>query len=651
MSNKGGIVMFNHLFQPIKIRDMELLNRVIMPAMGTRMANEKSEITQRLIDYHEARAKGGCGLNIVEVASVHSPSAPAHFVSISEDSFIAGHKKLTSAIHEAGGKAGIQLWQGSIAVGMDPKAKIFVASDMPFGKYTIPAITKNEIKEIVDSYGKAARRCVEAGYDCIEFHCAHNYLPHSFLSGGFNRRQDEYGGSFENRMRFPLECIEAIRNNIPEGMPLFMRIDAHDDCLPNGLIIEEIIEFCKRAKEAGVDVLDVSRGNIITPASIYEVPPIDIPNGFNVENASRIRKETGMVTIAVGRINTPELGENIIKENKADMVVMGRAQLADPEFCNKAKTGKVKDIIYCVGCNQGCYDGFCDVENREFITCLRNPSLGHEKEYNLHKTDTPKKVLIAGGGMAGMEAARVLKERGHIPVIYEAGESLGGQFVTAGEAPGKGEMKRAAILYGEKIQALGIPVHFNTFITEDIISKENPDQVIISIGASPINLKLEGIEKKPVYNSHEVLKGKVRPEGMVAVIGGGLVGLEIADALATTGNPVKVLEMKEVAGADLGSLRKIAVMQKMKSLGVEIIVNATCVAVEEQGIVIEHEGKREIVSCDSIVVAVGAKSNDNSELVALCEAKNIPFELIGDAKKPRRAINAIEEGFLVARTL
>lgn len=157
MSNKGGIVMFNHLFQPIKIRDMELLNRVIMPAMGTRMANEKSEITQRLIDYHEARAEGGCGLNIVEVASVHSPSAPAHFVSISEDSFIEGHKKLTSAIHEAGGKAGIQLWQGSIAVGMDPKAKIFVASDMPFGKYTIPAITKNEIKEIVDSYGKAAR--------------------------------------------------------------------------------------------------------------------------------------------------------------------------------------------------------------------------------------------------------------------------------------------------------------------------------------------------------------------------------------------------------------------------------------------------------------------------------------------------------------
>ena len=651
MSIKGGIGMFNHLFEPIKIRNMELRNRVIMPAMGTRMADEKGEITQRLIDYHEARAKGGCGLNILEVSSVHTPSAPAHFVSISEDSYVEGHRRLTRAIHEAGGKAGIQLWQGSIAVNMDPKAKIFVVSDMPFGKYTIPAITKDEIKEIVNCYGEAARRCVEAEYDCIEFHCAHNYLPHSFLSGGFNHRKDEYGGSFANRMRFPLECIEAIRKNIPEGMPLFMRIDAHDDYLPNGLTIEETIEFCKSAKEVGVDVLDVSRGNIITPASIYEVPPIDIPNGFNVEKASRIRKETGMLTVAVGRINTPDLGEEIIKDAKADMVVMGRAQLADPEFCNKAKEGKVKEITYCVACNQGCYDGFCDVVNREFITCLRNPMLGHEKEYKLEKTKTPKKVLIAGGGMAGMEAAMVLKARGHMPVIYEGGERLGGQFVTAGQAPGKGEMKNAAILCGEKVQGLGIPVHFNTPLTSDIILREEPAQVILSIGASPIELKFEGSEKKPVYKAHDVLEGMVNPKGSVVVIGGGLVGLEVADAIATNGNNVKVVEMKEAAGADLGILRKIAVMDKMKTLNVDIITKATCVGVEDEGIVIDHDGNREVVNCDSIVVAVGARSNDSSEIVAICEEKNIPYHIIGDAKRARRAINAIGEGFQVARTL
>ncbi|PHV72221.1 NADH oxidase [Sporanaerobium hydrogeniformans] len=643
--------MFKSLFTPIKIRDMELKNRVIMPAMGTRMANEKSEITERLVAYHEARARGGCGLNIVEVSSVHTPSAPAHFVSISEDIYIRGHRQLTDAIHHAGGRAGIQLWQGSIAVMMDSKAKIFVPSDMPFGTFTVPAMTVEEIEEIIQCYGAAARRSAEAGYDCIEFHCAHNYLPHSFLSGGFNRRTDAYGGSFENRARFPLACIRAIRENIPEGMPLFMRIGVHDDYLQNGLTIEETIAFCKLAKEAGVDVLDISRGNIITPASIYEVPPIDITNGFNVDNASRIRKETGMLTVAVGRINTAQLADEILAQDKVDMVVMGRAQLADPEFCNKAQEGRTEEIIHCVGCNQGCYDGFCDVRNRPFITCLRNPMLGHEKEYKLEPATHSKKVLIVGGGMAGMEAAMLLKERGHIPVVYEVSDHLGGQFVTAGQAPGKAEMKEAARALGKQIERKGIDVHYQMQVNAAILEKEKPDEMIIAIGASPIMINLPGIENKPVYKAHDVLDGKCTPEGSVCVIGGGLVGLEVADALATKGHLVKIIEMKEQVGADLGNLRKIAVMQKMQSLNVEILTKATCVAVQEQGICIEIEGEKQVVCCDSIVVAVGAKPNEHASLVALCEEKKIPYHIIGDAKSARRAMDAIEEGFNVARQL
>ena len=393
--------MFEHLFAPIKIRDMELKNRIILPAMGTRMAAENGAVTDKLIAYHAARAKGGCALNIVEVAAVHTPSAPAHFVSISEDYLIEGHKKLTDAIHENGGKAGIQLWQGSIAACMDPKAQMLVVSDMNFGAYMIKAITKEQIQEVIACYGKAAARAVEAGYDCLEFHLAHNYLPHSFLSAGFNHREDEYGGSFENRCRFPLEVIDEIRKNMPEGMPLFIRIDAQDDMLENGLTIEDVIRFCKIAKEHGVDVLDVSRGNIITAASMYEVPPIDVPNGFNIDNAARIRKETGMLTVGVGRINTAALAEEIISQDKVDMVVMGRAQLADPEFANKAHEGRIGDIVHCVGCNQGCYDGFTDVANRPHITCMRNPMIGHESEYDLSKTETPKKVWVVGGGVAG----------------------------------------------------------------------------------------------------------------------------------------------------------------------------------------------------------------------------------------------------------
>lgn len=643
--------MFKNLFSPITIKGMTLKNRVILPAMGTRMANEKSEVTQRLIDYHEARAKGGCGLNIVEVSSVHTPSAPAYFVSLSEDHFIDGHKRLTDAIHNAGGKAAVQLWQGSIAVSFDPNARKFVVNDMPMGPVTLPAITLDEINEIITCYGKAAKRAVEAGYDCIEFHCAHNYLPHSFLSGGINYRQDEYGGSLENRARFPLACIRAIRENIPADMPLFMRIDAQDDCLPNGLTIEEIISFCKMAKQEGVDVLDVSRGNIITAASVYEVPPIDVPNGFNVDNAARIRKETGMLTVAVGRINTAALAEEILTEDKADMIVMGRAQLADPDFCNKAETGSEEDIVHCIGCNQGCYDGFCDVMNRPFITCLRNPAIGHEKEYELTPTQHPKKVMIIGGGMAGLESAKVLKQRGHEPEIYEASDHLGGQFITAGQAPGKHEMKDAAIAFGKQVMNMGVPVHFETKVTPEIIKEQNPDVVMFATGAQPIDLALPGKEYKPVVSAHAVLDGQAKVEGSVCVIGGGLVGLEVADYLASQNHKVTIIEMLDEAGKDLGSLRKICVMSKMKMLNVEILTNTKSERITEEGLVCTSQGNELTISCDSIVMAVGARSRNIDDLKEACETCAIPFEVIGDAQKARRALNAVEEGFIAARKI
>lgn len=637
--------MFEKLFSPLKIRNMTLKNRVVLPAMGTRMASIDGEITDKLIAYHAARAKGGCGLNIVEVAAVHSASAPGFFVSIAEDSLVEGHRRLTGAIHEVGGKAGVQLWQGSIAAMMDAKgrAELLVVSDMDYAGRKLEAITKEKIAEIVQCYKDAARRCVEAGYDCIEFHCAHNYLPHSFLSGGINRRTDEYGGSFENRARFPLEVIRAIREVIPEGMPLFMRIDAQDDNLQGGLTIEDIIEFCKLAKEAGVDVLDVSRGNIITAASVYEVPPIDIPRGFNVENAARIRRETGMLTIAVGRINHADQAEDILEGDKADLIVMGRAQLADPEFCNKAMAGRVDDIVYCVGCNQGCYDGFCDMAHFPHITCMRNPELGREGEGLLKKTETPQKVWIAGGGMGGMEAALVLKARGHAPEIFESSGRLGGQFILAGLAPGKDEMKAAAISMGQQVENAGIPVHYETELTPELIKEGMPDAVIAAIGAVPVQLPVPGIER--AYQANDVLEEKVSPSGTVCVIGGGLVGLETADFLAEKGCQVTIVEMKDAIGADLGILRKIAVMQKMYGLQVKMLTNALCREVTDAGVVVKIGEEEQLIACDAVVSAVGSKARDTKALEDACAACHIPCSIIGDAKMARRALNAIAEGF------
>lgn len=643
---------FNNLFSPIKIRGMELKNRVEFPAMGTKMATEDRFVTQQIIDYHVARVIGGNGLNLTEVCSVYEKAAPKKFLAICDDKYIPRLKKLSDAIHEAGGKAGVQLWLGGLAVASDPEAMIIIPSDMPVQgtDITIPGATVEIIKEAINAFGEAARRAVEAGYDCIEFHAGHNYVPHSFLSPAFNHRTDEYGGSLENRARFSLECIKATRSNIPEDMPLFMRIDAHDDYLDNGLTIEEVIEFCKMAKAAGVDVLDVSRGNFSTAAIKYEVPPVDLPRGFNVENAARIKRETGMTTVAVGRINDPAQAEEIISSGKADMVVIGRAQLADPEFCNKAKTGDVDSIVRCVGCNQGCYDGFVSTE-MPFITCMRNPALGREAEYALVKTNNPKKVLVAGGGMAGLEAAITLKRRGHNPIICELGDSLGGQFVLAGVAPRKEEMMEAAIAMGEQAKREGVEIRLSTPITTKLIEEVNPEEVIIAIGAEPMKLRVPGAELPQVTNSHDVLAGKVSVSGDVVVVGGGLVGLEVAEYLAGKVGKITVVEMLDQVAKDLGDLRKISVMESIYHSGINTLTNAKCIEIKDDAVVIEKDGDIQEIKCNLVVVAIGARSRSFDHIAAYCEEKKLPYHVIGDAVRARRALNSTAEAAALARQI
>lgn len=643
---------YNHLFSPIKIRGLELKNRVVFPAMGTKMATDDKFVTDQLIDYHVARVVGGCGLNITEVCSVYSKAAPSKFLSIAEDEYIPGLKKLADAIHKEGGKAGIQLWCGGFAVASDPTAMIIIPSDTPVRgtELVIPGASIATIQEVIEAYGAAAKRAVLAGYDTVEFHAAHNYVPHSFLSPYFNRRTDEYGGSFENRARLSLECIRAIRDNIPEDMPLFMRIDAHDDCLDGGLTIEEMIEFCKLAKEAGVDVVDVSRGNFSSSAIVYEVPPIDLPRGFNVDNAARIRKETGLVTIAVGRINEPALAEEILEEDKADMVVVGRGQLADPEFCNKAMAGEDTSIVRCIGCNQGCYDGFVSTD-MPYITCMRNPSLGREEEYTLIKTDQPKKVLIAGGGVAGLEAAVTLKRRGHHPIVCEASSHLGGQFVLAGAAPRKEEMREAAIWMGEQAKREGVEIRLSTPVTTELIELVSPQEVIVAIGAAPMKLSILGANLPHVFDSHEVLQGNVLLMGKVAVIGGGLVGLEVAEYLEGAVEEVTVVEMLNEVGKDLGDLRKITVMQNIHSAGVKTVTSAKCTEIKEGSIIVEKDGSSLSIPCDYVVVAIGAKARNFDNIKQYCMEHDINCHVIGDAIQARRALNATTEAAAVARVI
>ncbi len=641
---------FDKLFSPIKIRGLELPNRVVMSAMGTLFAaksEDKRSVTDKLIQYHVVRAKGGSGLNTVEVCAVDAASSPRGFLSISDDRYIPGLRRLTDAIHEAGGLAAVQLWQGSLAVSADPQAEKLVPSDRKLAEnFTLPGMSVERIRTVIQAFGDGARRAAEAGFDAVEFHCGHNYLPHSFLSAAFNQRQDEWGGSLENRMRFPLECIRA---NIPEDMPLFMRIVHQDDFVENGLTPEDVIAFCKEAGKLGVDVLNVSRGNIFSAATIYEVPPVDLPHGLNVEAAARIRRETGMLTMPCGRINTPELAEQILEDDQADLVVMARAQLADPEFCNKAKAGKLTSIKYCIGCDQGCYDYFyygLNDPKYEHITCMRNPALGEEDTRSLTPTQTPKKVLIAGGGIAGIEAADALFKRGHHPVLCEASDHLGGQFLLAGVAPRKGDFRRACEMAIRNIQEEGVEIRLNTAVTPELIEKEAPDAVLISIGSEPIVPRIPGADGPGVFGSHETLAGAQVPVGSVVIIGGGLVGMEVAEHLAHQGSHVTVEEMKDAILTEMGMLRKISTQMSMAQEDITVMLNTTCKRIDGKQVVVENEEGEKTLAADAVILAIGSKPRPSEDLQEACRRREIPFYVVGDALvAPRLALNAIHEAY------
>lgn len=645
---------YKHLFSPIKIRGLELKNRVAMPGMATKMAKDKY-VTDQLINYHLARVKGGLGLNIVEATAVHEPSSAGIFLSLGDDKYIPKMKELTDAVHKAGGKIGIQLWQGGpVASLLDPSAFCFSPSEMKMSiavlggtELVFPEASVETIKEIVAAFGDAAARAEKAGFDCVEFHLAHGYSPHMFLSGAINRRTDAYGGSFEKRAEFPLECIDAIRANISKDMPLFMRVSAHDDNLENGITIDEMIRFCNMAKVHGVDAVDVSRGNSYT-AGLLEGPPLDFPRGFNADNAAKIKAGTGLVTLAVGRINNADLAEDLIASGKVDMVIMGRTHLADPEFCNKASSGREEDIVYCIGCNQGCND-IIAAPNLLHITCTRNPAVGREAEYALKKTTTPKKVLIAGGGMAGMEAAFVLKARGHEPILCEAANTLGGQFILAGKAPRKEEMELAVKSRADQVRRAGIEIRLSAKVTPELIAEISPDVFINATGASPVMPAIPGIDADFVWDYASVLSGKVTPHGNVVVIGGGGVGLEVADLLAEKGCAVTVVEMLDNVGKDVGAFRLSCLMESLAKGGVKFMTKAKCAAISAGKVTVEKDGQKEPLACDSVVIAVGSAANKADLLENACSKSGIAYYVAGDAKKSRNALEAIAESAEVAR--
>ncbi|MEE9910394.1 MAG: NAD(P)/FAD-dependent oxidoreductase [Deltaproteobacteria bacterium] len=638
----------NYLFKEAKIGSLTLKNRVIMPPMGTLMADEGGFVSQVLIDYHEARAKGGCAMNIVEVSAVHRSTMGPRNIGICDDSFLPGLKSLAQAIKTAGGKACIQLWHAGRQINSrDTGLPIVAPSPLPCPVCReLPVeLSTDQIGELIDAFGDAAARAKRAGFDAVEIHGAHGYLIDQFMSAYSNHRQDEYGGPLEKRARFALEIIRNIRGKVGRDFPVLYRLSA-DEYVENGLTAADAKLIVKLIEDAGVDAVHVSAG--VYGSLPWIIPPLDMPEVPYLDNVAAVKSVASIPVIAAIRINDPVEADRIIGEGKADFVAVGRGQLADPEFCKKAQAGDFDSILKCIGCNQGCVD-------RLFmqglpIRCLRNPATGQEKACELKPAEQKKTILVVGGGPGGLEAATTLQKRGHRVVLIEKASRLGGQFFLAGAAPMKKAMAEAASQMGRIAERQGVEIRLNTAFTKEVLAKLNPDEIIVATGSDPVRPDIPGIDMQHVVYAQDVLEGRASTGDSVAVLGGGLVGMETVEYLCMQGKKVVVIELLKKVANGLGLTRKPQALRFLKDHHIPVLVNARCIEIKNGSVIVDVNGEsQEIEGIDSVVVAVGVKPDHTVEH-ALKEA-GCRCHVIGDARESGKALDAIWEGAAIGRVL
>jgi 2,4-dienoyl-CoA reductase-like NADH-dependent reductase (Old Yellow Enzyme family)/thioredoxin reductase len=608
-------------------------------------------VSDGLVAYHARRAKGGCAMNIVEIASVHYTTSGSGILGAHDDKFIPGLTKLVTAIHDAGGKACVQLWHGGRQhSGTEFGGQCWGPSEIPCPMVQeMPhAMTLSEVKEIISAFGDAAARAKKAGFDAVELHGAHGYLIDCFLNEYSNNRTDEYGGSFENRARFGQDVIRCVRSKVGPDYPVLIRMSAQEN-YPGGITLQDGINAAKLYEAAGADAIDISQG--CYGALAYTVPPYYLPELVNVDNASQIKKNVGVPVIVAGKIYTPELAEEILQKEQADFISLGRIQLADPDFVNKTAEDRADEIVHCIACDMGCVDRMF---NGERMSCIFNPLSGYEAEIIIEPARKKRKVLVIGGGPGGLEAARVAKERGHDVTLFEKGPELGGQYVIAGYPPHKQEFAKAARHMGFRALKAGVDIKLYTVATPERIKSLNPDIIIVATGSEPVIPAIPGVDNKNVYEARRVISGSDRVKAQkVAVVGAGLVGLEVVEVLVEQGKQVVLIEMLDEIGKDLADeiyIRPYA-LNFIAENGVEVHLNAKCVSIGSDSITIDEEGQsKELDGIGAVVLAVGAKS-DADHVADMAKASCKEFYIIGDAKKPGKVINAIWQGNEIARTI
>jgi 2,4-dienoyl-CoA reductase-like NADH-dependent reductase (Old Yellow Enzyme family)/thioredoxin reductase len=640
---------FKKLFSPIKLGNMEVNNRFVVPPMATNLANEDGTITQAMIDYWVARAKGGWGLLILEFTAVDPLGKEGLCIPcLWDDKFIIGLRKLTNAIHKYGDRTKISIQLSHAGrqttrqiIGSQPVSASPISC--PMNREIPRELSKEEVYQVIERFGDAAVRACEAGFDAVMVHGAHGYLIAQFMSEYSNKRIDEFGGSFENRMRFPVEIIKNIQEKTGGSLPIAFRLSAEEK-VPGGRALDESRMVARVIEQTGVDVLDVSVG--VSGSAQYIIAPAVMPPGFLLPAAEEIKRAVSIPVVAVGRIDHPLLAEDAIETGKADLIAFGRPSLADPELPKKVEAGKLDEVCPCVICLQGCFRTFplpFKPPPKIGITCLTNPFCGREGEMKIEPAVNKKKIAIVGGGPGGLEAAWIAASRGHQIILYEKEPVLGGQYRVAAIPPFKQGISKAINYYVLLCEKYGVCFKPGVEATAEQILAEKPDAVILATGGEPVIPNIKGISEANIATAIEIIEGK-RPAGAkVLIVGGGTIGCETADLLGEHMHRVTIVEMLPEIAADAPLAIRYFLLERLKAYGVEIETGITVKEFLPDGVIGEKDGQSvPLIGFNTIVLAMGVKSVD--PLKEKLNGKVQELYVIGDASIPRKAIDAIEEG-------
>lgn len=641
---------FPNMFSPINIGTVTVPNRFVVPPMGNNFANTDGSMSERSAAYYEARAKGGFGLITIESTVVYKqakggPRKPCLF----SDEVVPSFKRVADACHAYGAKVSIQLQHAgpegnSKLTGYPLKAASAIAPSA--GREIPEAMPTEEVYRLIECYGDAARRAQLAGIDMVEVHCAHGYLVSTFISARTNKRTDEFGGCFENRMRLPRLIIENIRKKTGGNMPILCRINARDEG-DGGVDVHDAAAIAAYLEQVcGVDAIHVTRSIHIHDEFMWA--PNITHGGFNAELGAEIKRAVSVPVILVGRFTEPQYAELLVKQGRADLIAFGRQSIADPELPNKARNGQLEKLTPCIACLLGCVPNM--LQGRP-ITCAMNPCVGREAE--LKPAEVRKNVVVIGGGPGGMYAARLCALRGHSVTLLEKDAELGGHFLVASYPPGKGEISGAIRSFIVNCREAGVDIRTGTEATPELVASLKPDAIIIATGSVPLRLPIPGLDSCGCSTAEDVLTGKADTGKRVLVVGGGMVGCECVEFLTEREHIVDMVEMKPVIGEDIVPEARKYIMANLEKHKVTQRVNARVKQFYADGVdftdIVTGEDAA-MRGYDSVVLAMGYRSNNTLEeqlkdlapqVIVIGEARQAPgnsMEATGDALNAALAI-------------